>query len=442
MKYMRWLLGAFYVLASASPLLAQAINPPPRPGAPPRQGDTRQELGVSGSVQAGYDENQVTQGAVNAPAPIRSGQSMHGSVSLRYLVGNSARFVDVSGSESVYNYSNSVTGPRYASSVMTVAATPLGARTTARVTHSLQFAPYFSLGAVAQPDPAAGPVGGIDTIDTTPATGYVATRSRANIVSSSLDRTLTRRTSVNVGYTFAFHDYLDGPAFDTTTHSLTAGIGHTISRSVTMSASAHKSNSDYVLQDGEIRPHDALGVDLSVGYRRQVSPTRGYSLSVSGGARESRSIAPISRLPVRYWAPSGSGSASFAIGRSWSVTANYTRALRVLQGIAPDTFQTQSTRLNVGGVIAGPVDTVVTVGFSDGKTVRASETTRPSAFEALAAAVQFRVRLVSSLALMISATRYDHRLNPDAQITLGVAQRVQRSGARVGVTWSLPLFSF
>ena len=110
----------------------------------------------------------------------------------------------------------------------------------------------------------------------------------------------------------------------------------------------------------------------SFGYSRRLSPTRQVSFNVSGGATHVNTLNTTDRAALVYWTPSGAGSVSLDVGRSWSVSGNYDRAVQVLQGVSLTSFATDSAHVALSGLIDSRIEASLSAIYSNG-TLRRSE---------------------------------------------------------------------
>ena len=83
-------------------------------------------------------------------------------------------------------------------------------------------------------------------------------------------------------------------------------------------------------------------IDFSFSYDRRLSPTRQLQITGGGGATHVSTLNAVDHSNLWYWMPSGSGSFSWDVGRSWSLAGDYSRSANVLQGVSLTTFATDS----------------------------------------------------------------------------------------------------
>jgi hypothetical protein len=433
-----------------SALSAQVLAPPARPEPSPSPGDpppqpeearsrqrSRQELTLEGNVLGGYDDNLSTPGGQPLTSH-PSGYTGFGDEMLRYWVGRDAQSMEVSGRAFMNTYRNAGVTPSYGGEKRLTVRTPLGRRTHVEVEQGLRYSPYFSLGLFGAPQGSAG----ADNPDRNPTNALTESRSWTTDASAYLTRQWTRATKMDLDYSFSKQTYVNGVAFDSRTHAGSLAFEQSISRTLGIRLAYHRTDSRFVPRDGGAIPNLSQTADVGFHYQHRLSRTRQLSFSAGAGAMSVATVEPSTRAPVRLWAPSGYGTLSINVGRSWNIGADYRRSTSVPQGIAPQPFIDHVGTVNAGGLLQPWLETVFTAGYSNGMAGQpTSDRARPGSYDGYTGTIQLRFKLTHWWSSVVSLNHSQNRLNTEASRSLGVPPDTHRNALRVGFTWQLPLYA-
>lgn len=433
------------VLAFAAGAAAQVQERPAREGgagvfgggqapAPaPTSTRTQQSLSLTVSALGSYDDRSRAEqqpGLEPQLEPLSQDSSGFVDASLRYRLGNVRHWFTANGAAflTAYEAERALAGGELRASGMT----SLGRRNRVDVSQAYRDAPFMTLagfGDLVLMAPDVLP-------DSDPTLAVHRQPSRTATTTASFAREWTTRQSTSFGYGFSRTDYpQDSLGFDTRSHSLNLQHTWQVRRSIGLLAGYDRSRSRYVGHAG----HSPMTQSATVGvdYVRRLSRTRQIAFGGDAGAAQVEVITSDSDEVRRRWTPSGGGHVRVDIGRSWAVTADYSRSATVLHQAALQTFYSDAMVVNTGGLIGRRLDVTVTGSFARGRAPGA--TTDLGRYETRTAAAQLRWALSRSVATMIAYTFHDYRIR-NVTVLEGFPVQSRLSGLRVGVSYWTPLF--
>jgi hypothetical protein len=431
---------ASLLLCAAGSASAQVLQPPPRlyrglfgGGRPPDPNRTHQELALDGNLLGGYDDN------LNTPTsqPYTSNPSGYigfSDASLRYAIGHATRSLQVRTRGYMNTYRNVGMTPSYGGDETLHATTTFGRQNTLDLDQSVHYAPYFALGLF-------GPLQttpGFEAPDKNPTYGLAEIGSWTASANLRSSRQWSRGTKTNIAYAFSQTTYADKLAFDSRMHEGSIGIDQSISRAVGLVATYRRNDSAYSQSDGTDMPLVNDTAEAGMRYTRRVSRTRQISFSAGGGAVHSDTVDVVTRQPATFVTPMGYGTMNIDVGRSWNLSGDYRRSVSTLQGVVPAAFVTDAATVSAGGYTSRIVETVLSVGWSNGATGQATDG-ELGRFDGYTGTLQFRFRISRFWSALASGNHYQYRLNTAASTMLRVAPEMHRNSIRIGVAWSLPL---
>jgi hypothetical protein len=395
----------------------------------------RQELTLTASLLAGYDDNLTPEGTGVAGMlrPRDSGYNGFADLGVQYLKGRRDRVFSATGRSYFQSYSSSVTTSAVGGEGSAELTTDVGLRNSLTLSQTVASTPFFSLGTFAP----LGEVEDVPVPDANPANGLSTRRSLNAVTAASFGHEWSRRSHTTAGYVFQRHDYVDDLGFDTVTHIGSLEHSRALSRAASLSSSYRYSDATLEDAGGITRPviHHSLGVGYR--YARSLSRVRQFGLAIGGGATYVDTVTSAARLPRRYWAPSGHGSVRLDIARSWSVSADYRRSLTVLDGISAESFFTDALMVTGGGFLAPRVELVLTGAYANG---HAGEgVNEVGRYESYNAGAQLRLALTRWWSATVNYQRYDYSLH-GVDLPEGLAPDFGRNAVRVGFTFWLPLY--
>jgi hypothetical protein len=436
------------MLCAATPVTAQAIERPSRPyrglfggGQPPDANRTHQELVLSGSLLAGYDDMLTPSGPSTGPMqpgqPAVNGYTGTADADLRYYIGRAERSLSVTGR--AYSTAYSVPGARRAvgGGLDASAVSPMGRRHRISASQGFSYAPNLVLGTFGALQPDVG-----ETVlpDSGERSGVAGQRSVSTVSNVSFSRQWTSRQAMTGGYSYTRHIYLDDLGYDDSTHSADAGYSWAFSRSGSLQASYQVSAAQYTDREfgpgGDRPPLTNHGIELGGSYTRLVSRTRQLQLSGGGGSTYVEALLSDGGR-TNYWTPSGHAALRVDLGRSWALSAHYRRAVTVLQGVTLESFATDSASLGAGGILGHRIESTFSFAYSNGQ---AGSGDQPGRFVNYGWSTQLRYALARCCAASLNYNYSYYRLRDIAHLPVGLPAQSGGSGVRVGFSVWLPLY--
>jgi len=254
---------------------------------------------------------------------------------------------------------------------------------------------------------------------------------------ATIDRRWNRETSTDFSYAYSTQTYPDSSGFSGGTHTGVVSLDRSIGPTTGVSASYQQSSSRYEDRDGNELPTRTATIDGGLHYDRDLSPTRRFAVAGGGGASHVDTVNLITRAPLRYWTPTGFGTVSVGVGRTWSAAATYRRAPTMLHGLTTETFMTGSGWISVGGLFSRSVHGVFTVGYTDGTTSPVQSLTTAQ-YDSYTGMAQVQFDITPWWSAVANFTHYRHSADAAAIATLGVAPQHNRNAVRLGFTWLFP----
>ena len=433
---------AIVVCAAAADANAQGVQRPTRPyrglfggGPAPDPNRSRQDLTLSGDLSVGYDTWLTPGGSVGPVDPTAQQQSGHGAiggVGLSYMRGRTQRSITIDGEARANGYSGIDAPSTVAGDVQFGAETRVG-RTQLRFFQDLRYEPTLVLGA------PGSPVGGGDTSvpPITVPSNYLEQRSWSATSTVSFDRRWTTRHTTQFSGAYSQVNYLDDIGNDGRTVFADAMYSWTLSRSSSLQPRYSVSDSDLRGIDGLTTPLQNQIVEVMMAYSRRLSPTRRLTLSGGGGGTHVSTLTAADRSKLAYWMPSGRGSASLDVGRSWALSGNYDRSATVLQGVSLTSFATDTARLNVTGLVNRRIEASIAANYSNGRSGGADTQGR---YENYSGALQALYAISRCCAASVNYDYFVYRFRNIVDLPTVVPPDYDRHAIRVGITISLPLY--
>jgi hypothetical protein len=424
---------------AAGDVSAQVVEAPPRPvrgvfggGRPPDPTRTRQELFTQFTLLGGFDDNLSDGEGAGSFQPRESGYMGYGDAAVRYFVGRDVRSFDVNTRGFMNTYRNAGVGPSYGGDLTASGRANLGRSSNITASQTVRYSPYFTLGTFGA---LRGELGAANP-DANP-TNAVNERDRSWVLDSSAQfhHDWTRGLGMDAGYSLSRTTYVRGLAFDSLTHSVSLGAGQEIGRSGSIRGAYRRSDSDHDQQDGGTIPLINDTIDVGFAYQHDLSPTRRFSYAFGSGGIRVETLDSATRTPIEYWSPSGYATLRLDFGRSWNVSADYRRAVSVLQGLTPESFISDTGTLRAGGFLGSRVEAVVIAGYVNGQAGNGLE----GRYDGYTGTGQLRFLLTRWWAGLVSFNHYQYRLNTVASESLRVPAEMHRNAIRVGLSWSVPL---
>jgi len=182
-------------------------------------------------------------------------------------------------------------------------------------------------------------------------------------------------------------------------------------------------------------PIQSQTADAGFRYEYRLSPIRMVQFSLTAGATYVLPVsAPLARVPGNV-EPTASAIATYTLTQRWALSANASRRVTVLAGIALEPFANDLVSVSVTGLIARRTTLVISGEISRGLALGLA----PGSFDAQSAAVTLQYGFRHG-GVFAGYSHYEHQLrdllgSPDT-IPLGF----RRHSVRGGITLYLPLY--
>jgi hypothetical protein len=391
-------------------------------------------MSLTGNLMMGYDTWLSPSGSPSQSTEERqSGTALTGEAALRYFRGRTQRSISFDGRASMNGYSGIDAEATLGGAMTFTAGTNLGRVTHLRFSQDVDYVPTLVLGApeLTSLDLTA-PVPDVAAVSS----GYLDQRSWSSNSVVNLDRRWTSRQTTLVAAAYSSLTYLDDLGADTRTRF--ANLIHSWSVSRTSSLRGLYSISDADLESGGVAtPMTNQTIDFSFSYDRRLSPTRQLQITGGGGATHVSTLNAVDHSNLSYWMPSGSGSFSWDVGRSWSLAGDYSRSANVLQGVSLTTFATDSASTSVSGLVNSRIETSFSATYSNGHSGGADTTGR---FENYSGSMQLLYAISRCCAMALNYDYFVYRFQNVPDLPSQFPPSFDRQAVWVGFSIWLPLY--
>jgi hypothetical protein len=433
-----------FCLASSGAAVAQMLEPPQRPfrglfggGRPADPERTSQELSLRTTVSTGFEDALAQDGTpVGTPgAPSADSFVGHGDALLRYWAGNSRRNVEILGRGFVTAFPNLDVDPVVGGEGVAMAtSSAFRERLTFGGRYSASYQPLLSLGGFGA---LSGDIGSVDLPDHDEAFGLREQGSWNYEGSGDVSYRITSRQTVSTSMTLNQRRYTSGDGFDTRTTVGGAAYTWSLGRAFAVNA-AYRDFETAFTQQVIARDQRDQSMTLGLTYTKRISRTR--SLQIEGGGGPSYVTATQQGVdePFKYWAPAARAAASIDLWRSWGLSADYRRALTVLESVSLDSYYSHAGTIRFGGYVSSRFDVNLTAGLARGRASGAIEG-ETGRYENYTAVLQARYALTRALATVVTYNYYQYHLRGVTVDPL-IPMSAERNMIRVGLSWWLPLY--
>ena len=436
------------MLCAPSVAEAQAVRRPSRPyrglfggGPPPDPNRTRQELTLTASFLAGYDD-ALTPGATQGPTQpgqnTVSGYTGTADLNLRYYVGRAAKSFSLDSRGWTTAYRGTQADPSLGGDLSIRGELNLGRRNHLVAGQDFSYVPYLVIGAFASLQPEVETSALPDSGETT---GMSQQRSWASTSAIDLDHTWTTRQTTSIGYNYYRRNYLDDFGHDSASHLATTRHAWAFSRTARLEASYRFSDFKFTAAPTTIgdqgAPVSNHALELGGTYTRRLSPSRQIQFSANGGAAYVQTLRSTDRSNFAYWMPTANGMVRLDVGRSWAISADYARTVSVVQGISLQSFATDAASLRVDGMFGPRIEGSLSFAYSNGRVGGAEE---PGQFYSYGGIGQFRYALNRWCAASVNYQYYYYRLSDIGGLPTGLPPTNDTNSVRIGVTLWLPFY--
>jgi hypothetical protein len=436
--------------AAPAPAAAQE-QPPTQPGGrarpfrglfgSPQDPSRAQTLTLTGSANAGYDDNVIAgTGGVGADPRAQVGSSIVGG-GLGLAYSKSARRVNfnanVNGDTRYYPERSTLSASSYGASAGL--SYELSRRSRITLAQATAYQPFYQMGVFpGVGDPVLG--GGV------PSNLDFAVARRASWITSSnvtFDRQLGRRSSLQLQYAYSnqhfTEDTLDQAGNPTDTGDLTYQmVGFRFTRSLSRYI-ALRLGYDY--RRGTFsQPADTVteghNIDVGIDYARTLSFSRRTRLSFSTGS----AIVQTSDQDRRYRV-TGNATLSHEITRDWNTSLTYVRDVGFFGNFNQPIFS-DSVSARLRGVLADRLLMTVTAGFLTGDLGLTDDGS--TSFKTFTGSASLLYGLTQLLGVDVTYSYFDYRFSDltsptDPNLPPGLPPSFGRNSIRAGLTLWLPL---
>jgi hypothetical protein len=432
------MLAAVILLTAVSPALAQNVTGPQgatggifgghRPLDPNR---SSQRLSLDLDVSGGYD-SAAESIVAGDPVPLQPSYAGTVQTGVRYWRGKATRFFEASTRGRV-NYESRTDVDLVGGEAFLQGSTSLGRRLQLTggglvnydpATLAAQFAPGIGEGL-----DAVGP-------DHHPPEGVVQQQWLAGAGHVHLLSTWSRRQTTTAEYRASRREPIDSPGLESRSQHVFLLHNWNFRPSAGVRVSYRFDDNYQATPTAVVPPLRTSTADFGLRLQRRYSPIRALGVEFSGGASIARRVVSLDASAIEYVVPIGAGSLNFNLTGVWSLMAEATREITVLEGVTPEPFATTTSTLQIDATPTNRITFGISATYSKG----AGLATQSGAFETASGLAQIRYGLGRCCGVFSSYGFYNHRLHDLLTIPVGFPEQYYRHVVRVGFTWWLPLY--
>jgi hypothetical protein len=419
---------------------AQVIQRPERPtggvfggGRPLDPDRARHDLLLTVNMLGGYDDSPSPTGdsGLDAFTPREPGYTGFGETTVEYRRGRQNQSLGIGGRGYVNAFPGLGLTPGIGGDLHADVRVPLSRRHQLGLSAAGRSDPFYSLGAFA---PLRGAMNSGVLPEGNPVNGFSIRRSLTGEGSVSLSSRWTPRNTVSGDYRYQMNDFRDNIG-DGHRHAASLGYARSIGRGSGLRATYRASDSEFLEPDGFVRSLRDQTAEFGYEHERQFSRTRRLTFGFGAGATYVDTVSVL-RERLDYVMPSGYANTRVDVARTWSISADYRRAVSVLEGLTAEPFNTDAGLLRVGGFLGSRSELVFSGAYSVGAVVVPESTAK---FDSYTGTAQWRFMLTRSWAVIVSQSVYAYRLH-GLVLPEGLLDRLDRNATRVGMTFALPLY--
>jgi hypothetical protein len=418
------------VLCACAPAVAgaQVLAPPSRRQAPQPE-ISWDRLTAIVTTLASYDDG-VTSQQIDPNVPTQGGYTGYGDGTLTFEQGKGSRQFDVSGR----GYVNALRGfglnPSYGGDAR--ARFSAGTRHRIDFQQAVRYEPYYNIGGFAPLSQAAEEV--VVQPEESPLHGSNSARSWAATSRIGFDSQFSRRDVIGLSYSFDTRDYRNQGG-DTRSGGGSLFYGHQLSRRSRLRFSYGYTGSRLLEPTIGWVPVETHVAEAALEVEHAFSPTRRLLVSVGGGAIRAFGREQLTLEDIRTWLPAGSGAVRFDWARTWSLSADYRRSVRALQGMSSEAFTTDAGIVSFGGFLARPLELTLSTAYVNGKATAGT----PGAYDSYTSTAQLRLQLSSAWSALASYDPYQYDVRHVDPIMRQIPTMIERNALRVGLTMNMPI---
>ena len=241
---------------------------------------------------------------------------------------------------------------------------------------------------------------------------------------------LTRRSSITFSYGLQGSNY-SGNFADSRSDSAGVRVAHATGRSTDVHGSYTHTTTVYrreLLGRSDITTD---GLDAGISHTRRLSPTRRLQLSFDAGASTLTGEIGTTDSSGERHEGTARAALDLELGRSWSTSAEFTRSLQLLQGLAQSYFGNAAT-FGAHGGLSRRLELATSVSYSQGA-IGIDAAARH--YDRRNASVRLLYALSGHVALSGEYINSGYGFGRGAILPLGVVSELNRHTVRVGLTW-------
>ena len=428
------------LLVCAAPALAQR----PRPdrayrglfggnGADP---NAPQAFDLNASLFGAYDDNVLADAgqATTDPRFQKSGAYTGGSVSLDFTRHRGRVALDSSAGTTYRRFfsTKQLTGfNSFGSLGLGVQFSP---RTDFRTSESVSYSPFYSYGAF----PGLGPSAPGDVIPISPDYPLFEQHVLSLASASSIERHLTRRSSLSADYLVSYRSYSGGRQ-PFVTWRAGGKYSHDVTRYASVNLGYHYRRSTSGLYAGG-RPIEDHELSVGIDYSRPLSFSRKTTFGFSTGSTIHRSTSPAGAggADVQYkwhFLVTGDTYLDREIGKSWTAQLTYSRRLQYIDGFS-DPLLSNSVAASASGYAGARSHLEFNAAYTSGTVGVGVSGNHHNSYTG---AARYQLALVKSVALFVDYTYYHYLFNQTVALPAGMNRGLNRQSVRIGLKFWLPL---
>jgi hypothetical protein len=420
-----------FVLATSVPGVsgAQVLERPQRSREPRTESTGWRQVTLSVATLGSYDDNLTAeQVLVNQDVSSQSGYTGYADGTLKLEQGKGSKLFDVSARGYVNSFRNVGLTPKYGADALVHFGT--GTRHRLDLRQGLRSEPYYNIGGFAAMRPA---VDFMSLPEENPLHASSSQRSWAAASRVDFTSQFSPRNVLGMSYSYDTRDYQNQNG------DSRAGVGSVFYRKNLSRRSRLQVNYGYAdsrfLEPLGWLPLQTHTADAGLELERAFSPTRRLHVSFGGGGIRAFTREWLTRESVTVWVPAGYGGLRLDWARTWSMSADYRRAVGGLQGISGDAFTTNAGLARVGGFIARPLELTLLASYAEGQ----ASTGTAGAYDTYTSTAQLRLLLSTKWSAVVGYDHYQYDVRNIDPILRGLPTNAQRNAVRVGFAFNLPL---
>ncbi len=418
---------------------AQVLARPERAETPARApARTQDTLVLTSDLLGGYGSDIQRYGLASQNG-LQSGYNGYGDARILYQRLRAHSEIEVSGRGYGTLFGVANLQPFWGGDAQTRAKKDLGARNSVQGWLRFTSDPFVRLDPFAglTPGEAAAAVPGAS-----PTQAVYFSRAWTLTASGQLQHKWGRRSSSNVNYSLSRRRY-PGRAgqlgFDSDTQTASADYYRQTGRSLGLTVSYRYFDTSTVLDPTGVLPIQQHTVDAGFRYDKGLSPTRRIAFSAGAALTRARTIALVSRADLTNWLPGGYARANVDLGRTWTVQADYHRALIVPNSVSPEPYVTDTVVTAIAGQITDRLDVALSGSYAIGHARPGTGAGARGAYENAAVTGQVRYTVSAWCAAVANFTHYQYVLRHVAGLPTPLLGRIRRDSVQAGLTFWIPL---